>query len=57
MKKWQVWFYDKHSEEIRTLQVNADCEEDAEAEAVKEADARGWPISFRLGDATMMAEG
>lgn len=48
MKKWQVWFYDKHSEEIRTLQVNADCEEDAEAEAVKEADARGWPISFAV---------
>lgn len=56
MKKWQVWFYDKHSEETRTLQVEADCEEDAEEKAAQEADDRGWPLSFRVGEAMPMDE-
>lgn len=51
MKKWQVLFYDKHSEETRTLQVEADCEEDAEEKACKEADSCCWSQSFRVGDA------
>lgn len=49
--EWRVNFFDKNSTETRSLIVTADNEEDAEADAVFEADARGWPESFRLGDA------
>lgn len=53
MKTWIVYFYDKHSDETRSLQVTLPdgTDEDAVGEAaIKEADERGWPASFRLGD-------
>lgn len=49
--KWRVNFFDKNSDEARSLVVDADDEISAEETAEKEADERGWPASFRIADA------
>lgn len=48
---WRVNFYDKNSDETRSLIVQADSEDAAEIMGEKEADCRGWSNSFRVADA------
>lgn len=48
--KWRVNFFDKHSNETRTLTVEATDENNAETKGESEADAKGWPKSFKISD-------
>lgn len=50
MKRYRVNFFDKNGDEYRSITVEAESESDAEDKAATEADKRGWPNSFRLGD-------
>jgi len=50
MTRYRANFYDKNSDETRTLTVEAPNEDKAEDAACTEADKRGWSNSFRLGD-------
>lgn len=48
--KYKANFFDKNSDETRTLTVHAKTEDEAETKAEDEADARQWPRSFKLAD-------
>ena len=49
--KYRANFYDKNGDETRSLIVqNAIDENDAENQALTEADVRKWPLNFRLAD-------
>lgn len=50
MAKYRANFFDKNGDEFRSLIVEAKNENDAEDKAETEANQRGWPESFRLGD-------
>jgi len=46
-----VNFFDKHSDETRSLNVDACDWDEAENIAADRADAMGWPQSFKVADA------
>ena len=50
MPRFRVNFFDKNGDEFRSITVEAANELQAEDKAIAEADKRGWPNSFRLGD-------
>ena len=50
MAKYRANFFDKNSDEFRAITVEADTEKQAEEKATQEADRRGWPDNFKLGD-------
>ena len=53
--QYRVNFFDKHGDETRTLTVDAANEDNAEEAAAAEADARGWPASFKVADAELIS--
>jgi len=50
MARYRANFFDKNGDESRSFTVEADSEQQAEDKATAEADKRGWPNSFKLGD-------
>jgi len=50
MARYRANFFDNNSDEFRSLYVEADSEQQAENNATAEANKRGWPESFKLGD-------
>jgi hypothetical protein len=54
--KYRVHFYDDDSDEFRSFCVDAENEDDAEEEAVKEADRREWPPNFLISEAELIDE-
>jgi len=56
MPWFRVNFSDKNGDEFRSLTVEAADELDAENRGCEEADNRGWPQSFKMGDVEQVAE-
>ena len=48
--KYRANFYDKYSDETRSLTVEADDEDSAEDKACEKANSLNWPSGFRLAD-------
>jgi hypothetical protein len=48
---WKVNFFDKNSDETRTLTVEASDDMEAEEIAENKANELGWNRSFRIADA------
>lgn len=51
MKNYRVNFMDKHSDETRSITVQAENEDDAETKACERADNEKWDDSFKVLDA------
>ena len=50
MKRYRVNFFDKDSDEFRSITVEAANEDEAEDKAVDRVGEENWPSSFRVGD-------
>ena len=55
MKRYCANFFDKNGDETRSITVEASSNVEAEEKAIKEADNRKWPESFRLGDVEVIS--